>query len=819
MRVIFKWSARIALLLVAGVMLLAAIGYSAITSSIPASNGSLEMAGLGGDVRVVRDRHGIPHIEATSRIDALRALGFVHAQDRLWQMHVLRMVGQGRLSEMFGKPTIATDVFLRTMDIAGASSKSISAFSEEAQALLQAYSDGINAYLNRRTRMLEMRLPPEFVILGVEPEPWQPWHTVSLLKVMALTLDDNMDREIRRLAFAARGFSPKEIDELLPYGPRDNPPPLPDLRQLFPLEGRNQAALDNATGEVAGLVWDNDVNASNNWVVSGSRTTSGSPLLANDPHLGLTTPAVFYLAHLAYQEEGEVRNLIGGTLPGTPLFLLGRNDNVAWGLTTTVLDAQDLYVERLKPDDPNQYLTPNGWAEFKRDSVSIKVKGEPDFTFERRMTRHGPVLPDAYRSISEILPLGHVAALKWMSLAEDDTTVEAALDIAKTRSVQDYFKVMRKAVAPMQSMVVADKAGHIGVIAPARVPVRDPGNQMAGRAPVPGWMTLYDWKGTLAFEDLPMVSDPQSGALATANANWLPAGYGGHITFDWDEHFRQARVEQLVIGRNEKHSPDTMRSIQADKFSPAMTQFRDEALAQIEEGAGQDPAMLEALRAWDGEMLAGTPEPLMMTAWWRNFHKMLFEDDLKKDYQRIDKGYVVSMLAVLRGSTSRDWCNRIDTPQAESCGTLLSLSWSAAVSELQELQGKDWRKWQWGKAHIAFGEHRPFSSVGALANLFTVTRESAGGSYTLLRGRTDFGEDHPYRNVHSSAYRGWYDLGELDSSQFIISTGQSGHFLSPHYDDLADLWAQSEYVSMNTSREAYEEGADGAWMLHPQAAK
>ncbi|MCB1458745.1 MAG: penicillin acylase family protein [Nitratireductor sp.] len=818
MRRIFKWLTGFLLLVIAGGAVAAALGYTALRTSIPAANGTMALAGLSGDVRLVRDMNGVPHIEAREQADAVRGLGFAHAQDRLWQMHVLRMVAQGRLSEMFGKPTIETDVFLKTMDIEHAARKSFEALSRPSQELLNAYAEGVNGWMNRQTRLMEVRLPPEFLILGVSPEPWEGWQTVAILKVMALTLDSNMEEELRRLAFASKGFTPREIDELVPYGPRDNPPPLPDLRQMFEF-AKKEARAVAATGEsgIAGLAWDIGVDASNNWVVSGSRTESGKPLLANDPHLGLTTPSVFYLAHMATGSNGSVRNLIGATLPGTPLFLLGRNDRVAWGLTTTNLDAQDVFIERLNPENPDQYLTPTGWRDFDKREVTVKVKGEPDFVFTRRATRHGPVLPDKYKSVSEIVPGGHVAALQWTALAEDDTTSEAAIEIGNAGSVSDYLNAMRKAVSPMQSMVVADADGNIALLAPGRVPVRDPANLIAGRAPVPGWNALYDWKGYLPFEALPRIENPASGALATANANWLPPGYDRHITYDWDEHFRQGRVEELVTGANAKHTPQSMRDIQADKFTPALTQFRDEALAQLQGGAGQELAVLEALKAWDGQMDMNKAEPLIMTAWWRHFHRMLFEDELGKDYSRIAKGYMDPLLAVLRGGTSRDWCDNVTTPQAETCGIVLAQAFAVANDELKQMQGSDWKKWRWGAGHLAFGEHRPFSSVGPLAGFFTVKPESSGGSYTLLRGRTDFREKNPYANVHASAYRAWYDLGAPDASQFVISTGQSGHFLSPHYDDLAAKWAASDYIAMTTRREDYERNADGAWTLTPAA--
>jgi penicillin amidase len=816
MRRVFKWLAGALALLVALVAVGAGAGYLALTSSIPAANGAMQDGRYSVEARIVRDRHGVPHISAPDMQVAMMALGFAHAQDRLWQMHVLRMVAQGRLSEMFGSPTVATDTYLRTVGLDQSARASFEALSKEGKEALEAYAHGVNLWIGRKTRLLESRLPPEFLILGVDSEPWEPWHSVAILKVMAQTLDSNLGEEIQRLALSRRGLTPREISDLLPANPRDSRPELPDLFQLYGVSRTAGSASLDPGGEDFDLAWPIDQSASNNWVVAGSRTVSGKPLLANDPHLGLTAPGVFYLAHLSFEHRGEKRDVIGGSLPGTPLILVGRNDRVAWGLTTTNLDAQDLYVERIKPDDATQYLTPDGWRPFETQEIEIKVKGGDPVRFVRRSTRHGPVLPDGFRGLSRIVPAGHVAALQWVSLATDDTTVDAALGIGVSRSVGEFMDAARLVVAPMQSMVVADSAGSIALISPGRVPLRDPANPIKGMAPSPGWDPLYDWKGWMAFEDLPRIDNPSSGALATANSNWLPAGYAGFITHDWDEPWRQTRVEELVIGANAPHDGQSMRAIQSDILSPPLVRFRDLALSRLQAGAGQDAQMLAALKAWDGKMDMDRPEPLIVTAWRRHLHIALFSDDLGEDYSRFDSGAVTPVIQVLERGGARDWCDNGATAAREDCGTLLSQALAAATRELEALQGNAWRQWRWGAAHVAFGEHRPFSNVGALSPYFSIQVESAGGPYTLMRGRNDFGDkDHPYRSVHASAYRAWYDLADPSASQYIISTGQSGHFLSPHYADLAPLWARGEYLQMETDPAQYGKDAAGEWVITP----
>ena len=494
---IFKWlvrgSALIASIFVLGALFL----YLALLGTIPPDSGNVLVDELAGDAIAVIDKEGVPHIEAENLTDAARLLGYFHARDRLWQMELSRLAGQGRLSEVFGRITLDADIFLRTIDLAGSSRASFDKLTSETRDVLQAYADGVNHYIFSKPRLFSTNLQPEFLILGHNPEAWQPWQSVLIIKLMALTLGNNMAQEIERLALAARGLSPKEIDDVMPYGPKENPPPLPDLRFLYGFDSRGKVAgMKDVSPSLSNpdLPWRTGITASNNWVISGSRTDSGKPVLANDPHLDLTAPSAFYLAHLRYGEDGHSRNIIGGTLPGVPLVVVGRNDHVAWGLTTTVLDSQDLYLEQVNLNNPGQYRIETGWMNFEKTRHSIKIEGEDNFEFQSLKTRHGPVLPGSYKKIEKLVPEGHVLALRWTALSDKDTTMDAVLRMIQARSTQEYVSAAKAYVAPMQSMVVADTAGDIALIAPGLVPVRAPENLVSGRAPVPGWMPEYEWK-------------------------------------------------------------------------------------------------------------------------------------------------------------------------------------------------------------------------------------------------------------------------------------------------------------------------------------
>lgn len=821
MKRFIKW---LVLGLVAVILLAGAAGlgvYGLLRQTVAPVAGEGQLAGLQVAASIVKDQNAIPHVEADSREDVLRALGWVHASERMWQMEVLRMASQGRLSEMFGEKTVPSDRFLKTLDLAGYAKASISVLREDSRRYLAAYAEGVNAWLNRKTGPFEPTLPVEYIILGHNPDPWEDWHSAAILKVMALTLDANLEEEIGRLTLASKGFNPRQIDEVYPAGPRDNPPLLPDLRPLYGFG--NNGKIAQTTGltkpeeimPLATAPWQLQLPASNNWAISGSRTASGKPLLANDPHLGLTAPSTFYLAHLRWRDGEAFRNLVGGTLPGTPLVLSGRNDRLAWGLTTTYLDSQDLFVEQIMPDDPTRYRTEDGSLPFETREVVIKVKGGEDVRFVRRLTRHGPVLPDGYEKLKERLPDGHVAALSWTALSNTDTTLDGVFDIGLAESVDDFFLKTRVMQSPMQSIVVADTDGKIGIIAPGRVPVRSKFNRVAGRAPVPGWEKRYAWLDTLPADELPMIKDPISGVVGSANSNWLPPDYEGHITYDWAESFRQERLEQLFLAANRKLDVDSMIAGQGDTLSLALMRFRDAALDDMPQGVRMNEEIQAALASWDGRMEKDRPEPLILVAWHRNLLEVMLRDDLGDDFEIVQKGNMTRVLGMLIGSGARNWCNKANTPEIESCGEALYESVELALEQLRSAYGPDWKSWRWGEANKTLHEHRPFSQVGALASYFTIRQSMAGGRYTLLRNSDDFSKDEPYAGRHGSALRAIHDFSDLEKSLYMISTGQSGNVMSPHYRDLAPMWGDLKYIQIPTNPTTYREKSVGTYVLQP----
>lgn len=797
------------LVLVAAVATVVAVALG----TVPPLAGTMVVPGLAQPASIIRDRNGVPHIIGATVEDLYRALGFAHAQDRLWQMELIRRAGQGRLAEIFGARMVETDIFLRTLDLAGHAERSYERFPAEAKALLEAYASGVNAFLERPLGLLEPRLPPEFLVLRHEPEPWRPADSLTIVKMMALNLSANLGPEIQRLTFAAQGLTPKEIEDVMPLNDGENSPPLPDLSKLYPLRSLQPSPARARTAALDGFIGS---GASNNWVVAGSRTTTGKPLLANDTHLRLSAPSIWYLVHLALDVSGRA-NLVGASLPGTPIVVLGRGDTIAWGFTNTEADVQDLFIEKLNPDNPEEYLTPDGWQRFEVDVMEIRVAGSETRLVERRRTRHGPVLPPEFRNLGQILGPGHVAALQWTALSDDDTTVLAGLFSTSIRTVGSYLDRARHYMVPMQNMVVADTAGDIALIVPGRLPIRHPENRIAGRAPAPGWDAKYDWQGYVAFEDLPKTINPPEGALGTANARIVPPGYPHHITYDWDADYRHRRVAELLASRD-KHDLATMQAAQLDVFSPAFAELAPLAIAAAKPAVSDAELrrLLDQLGRWNAQMRTDAVEPLVFVAWVRETVHAVFADDLGPAFRQYFRPQAKALTRILKGeATGRDWCDDIRTADQESCGDVLAAALRRAITDLETRYGKDRANWSWGQAHYASGEHRVFGALPLVGRYFNVGAASPGGPYTLNRGLVEFDSDDPFANRHASTLRAIYDLSDLDNSLFMQPTGQSGNPFSRFYRTFEMSWSEGQYIRIPTDPAVIRQEAIGTWHLLP----
>ena len=825
-----RWLFRIGIGAVATLatsLLLALDFVSSFQRSLPSYRGTVAVAGLAQPAQILRDRYAIPHIVAGSFEDAAFALGYAHAQDRLWQMELSRRFIQGRLAELFGGPTVDTDIMMRTMGLYETAKDAVQHLAPESQGVLVAYSNGVNAFLASDKR----RRPIEFALAGDTPEPWTPADSIAVLKGMALQLSGNAFGE------AARA-------QLLPVlghrGVEDFFPPFSEA----PLPGYlDEVYATTRTGEAYGVP---DTTASDNWVVDGAHSVTGKPLLANDPHLGFTMPSVWYLAHLSFAGE----DVVGGTLAGIPAIVVGRNRHVAWGMTNTGPDTEDLYLERINPDNSRQYQTPVGFAGFETRSEIIKVRFGADRRVVIRKTRHGPVMSDAKgTSFADAAPEGYALAMAWTALLPDDTSMDSLLAIGRAKDANDLRAAGRSFVAPMQNIVYADDSdgsGHIGLALPGRVPIRAQSNDSLGLVPAPGWEGRYDWGGYIPPDAMVSIVDPPAGRIATANNKTAPENYPHTLTREWESNYRYDRIETLLTagvahdfnGREilnthsrtpgsltSKHSVETFKQIQLDVvdiYALALKERLIEVgrLHRVTDGSYQVPEMFDfrtdgpldspeanaaagLIEQWDGSMRANRKEPFIFAAWARALAKRIYADELGPNfpaYWGYREQFTLRVLDNIDGEGR--WCDDKGTPEVETCRDMIRLALKDALPEMKLRYGGEPPNWMgrptWGDLHKAVHVHRPFGSFPFIGPFFNREIEMDGGPFTLLRADNRMASVRPYAAIHGAGYRGIYDLADPDQSRYIISTGQSGNVFSPHYDDLLELWAKGEYLAIPT---------------------
>ena len=766
-------------------VVLLAGAYLYLRQSLPQTEGVIRLAGLSAPVEVLRDRYGIPHIFATNLEDASYALGFVHAQDRLWQMEMNRRIAAGRVSEIVGAGGLETDRFLRTLGVRRSAEANLRTLDAETRKLLDAYAAGVNAFLASGPA-----LPVEFWLTGARPEPWTPADSVAWVKMMAWDLGGNWRNELLRMRLA-KTLPLARIHQLLPPYPGEPVPAIADLKELYGTMERDAVRL-------AQFAPDNDGVGSNNWVVSGTRSESGKPLLANDPHLGLTAPPVWYFAQLSVPGI----NIIGSTLPGVPGVILGRNDRIAWGFTNTSPDVQDLYIEKL--DAAGGYLTPEGPKAFQVIEEIIRVKGAEPEKLRVRISRHGPVISDVSRLAQDEAPRGHVIAFSWTALAEDDRSMQAVLKFARAREWDDFLAAARDFQSPQQNIVYADIEGNIGFVAAGRVPHRRSTNDLKGMAPAPGWLAKYDWAGDIPFEQLPRSFNPESGAIVTANHRITPPGYPHFISSDWQPPYRADRIQQL-LDATPKHNAQSFARIQADVVSLAMRELLPKLLATRPRSEEARKA-LALLAKWDGAMAPERAEPLIAWAWWRELARAIYADELGDAFRANWLARAVFLGNVLSGDPAHArWCDDVRTPATETCEEALALSLDAALADLNKRYGSDQSRWRWGEAHVARHEHRPFSRQPLLARFFDITVPSPGDAYTVNVGRHNLNDEaQPFANRHAASLRAIYDLSDLEKSLYIHSGGQSGNILSEHYKSFSEAWAKNEYIPMRAERKTLD---------------
>ncbi|WP_343893574.1 penicillin acylase family protein [Craurococcus roseus] len=809
--------------------------------SLPPSHAATRIPGLSAPVEVALDRHGIPRIAAATEQDAAAALGWLHARDRMFPMEMMRRGASGRLAELAGPAMLMNDRFVRTLGLLRRAEADLAILPAETRAVLEAYAAGVNAWIAERGRFAA----PEFIPLGA-PEPWRPEHSLLWGKVMGLWLSGNWRQELEHARLAAI-LPPERLSDLWPADDSpgrpdalpapatagDGAPPRKDARALptnssetitaAPARHRpdgsqrghgaedrqrpgpnGQAATDADPAHLSRLLaalprfpgpGTLPDSASNAWAVSGARSASGAPLLASDPHLGFNAPVLWYLARI---DLADGRMMAGATSPGVHGIVIGRTRDLAWGFTTTHSDTQDVFVET--PAGPGAYATPDGPRPFTVREETIAVRGGDPVRLRVRETRHGPVISDLDPDGAG----GRILAVSMANLAPDDTSAAGLLALNRARTVEEGKAAAALVTGTPQNLMMADAAGGIAMALTGRTPIRRAGD---GALPAPGADGSHDWAGWVPFDALPHAEDPPGGALANANNRVSPSGHPVHLGRDWFGDWRFRRIGEMLASR-ERHDAPNFAAMQRDTVSLLARELATAPDAVLRQSPRpEDAAAAKArdlLLAWDGNIAADRPEPLLFNAWMRAARRLALENGGAPP----GAGGPEFLSRVLSpdGRAAAPWC-------AGDCPALAARALRDAVAELQATEGSDPAAWRWGRVHVARFEHPILRFVPLLGGWTRLQAPTGGDEETVSRGGMRGAGPASWRHVHGAGLRLVADLADPDRTLAVIATGQSAHPLSRHWGDLLPAWRDGGTVSLG--RAPADGGEGGRFRLLP----
>lgn len=745
--------------------------------SLPLTDGAVELQGLTSSVEIVRGARGIPHVSGADVRDLARATGYVHAQDRYFQMELARRIGAGRLAELFGVEVVDQDRLARRLGLVQAAQSELDRVSTEGREILEAYAAGVNAYREQN----QERLPPEFQLLDFVPEPWRAVDSLTIAKWFAYVLSSNGSVELLRgqLIDAVGIEAAYRLTGLVPPSPDDEA-----VTGSSTVGFRLVSGLDRPLGRPHG--------ASNAWVVAGERSSSQRPLLAADPHLSLSMPSVFYQIHLA----GGGIDVAGASIPGLPLVVFGQNQRIAWGITALFADVQDVYLETTNPDNPNQYAWNGQWADLDVISESIVVKDGATVTEEVRVTRHGVVVGEAAD--------GGLLAQRWDAVWNGDH-VTALLRLNRAASWEEFTEALRSWSSPALSFLYADVQGNIGFFPAGDIPVRV---GFDGSAPVDGTSADYEWQGIVPHELKPMLFNPEQGVIISANQQMLPNDTPYPFGVDTLAGFRARRITDLVYA-SRSHTLEDFARIQGDRYD-ASTEPILRYIVSLSPSGDEQARAIEILRGWNGQMDRG-PAPAIYHATYRELLSHTFADELDDglfmDFlEYLELGRPGGLHAIVDDETSPFWDDQA-TPEVEDRTAIFRRSLEAALALLDTRLGGGMEEWDWGALHGVHFTH-PMGREQPLNWIFSRGPVPFGGS-TFTVANAVVSLDESFETTVGTSFRFLADLADLSRSRTIVPTGASGHPLSPHYFDQNPEWLSGQ------SHALLGETSNGRLILQP----
>lgn len=819
MTLFIQWLLRIASALVILSVIAAVFVYYLASRSLPEYDKTLQTPAVAAPVEIVRDNANVPHFFGATDQDVFFALGYAHAQDRLWQMLMLRRTVQGRLSEVLGARTLETDTLMRRIDLAGHARNSVASQDADTHAALRAYANGVNTRIDEINFNALGRGAPELFMFPQAIAPWVPADSIGVQKLMALQMSGHLEHEVLRARVSLAIDDEPRLNDILPLAPGTGIAALPKYAALMPAMPAFAAYTPSKSPDLSPFPDYGKAGASNAWAAATSRSASGGTLLASDPHLPLSAPSIWYLARLELQTGG----VIGGTIPGMPLVISGRSDNLGWGLTATHADDQDLFIEEINPNNPQQYRTPDGFKDFVTRKSIVNVKDAAPVTITLSWTDNGPVLPGSLYNITSVTPPGHVAALGWTALSNDDTSISALIGLMRSANIGQAVTAAEAHVAPVMNLTLADK-DSIALKVVGKLPRRDAAHQSQGRLPSLGWRKENRWQGTFPYPTNPGFVSPLGGIVGNTNNKVVDRPFPLHLTYVWGDSQRIERWKRLMQSR-EVHTRDSFVEAQLDTVSFTARSLLPLVGADLwytgeaaEQGTRerQRQRALALLSEWNGEMNEHMPEPLIFATWMRMLQDRLIRDDLgplADSFTHVDPVFIERVFRNVDGAAA--WCNIRQSAPTETCADMARLSLDDALIAIEERYGRQIEALRWGDAHQAVHNHQVLGEVPVLRYFVNIRQSTSGGDNTLQRGLTRGTGPRPFDNVHAAGYRGVYDFADPDSSVFIISTGQSGHFLSRFYDDLAQLWRRGEYIPMSLDADLARAASVGVTRIVP----
>ncbi len=728
--------------------------------------GRLTLSGLDSNVIVARDGKGVPHLNAKNEHDLYIAQGYVQAQDRLFQMDLSRRQASGQLSEVIGEATIDRDKFFRTLGLRRAGADSYNAYSKEGKQILKWYAEGVNAFINQAKE--KGKLPIEFTLLGYEPKKWSPVDSLTIGKYMAFDLGGHWQSQAFRY-WATEKWPKEKAFELFPSYPKDAPTILQDYQSV---------KLD-ISKSFANVVIPPVYNGSNNWVVSGDKTKSGKPILADDPHLGLATPAIWYQMQL----RTKGMDVSGVIFAGVPGIILGHNETIAWGVTNTGPDVQDLYIEKENPDKKGEFLHNEKWEKAKIVEEPIKVKGEKTIPYKVTITRHGPVINDfAYE------PKGNneKLAMKWTAL-EPTKELEAVIQMNKAKDWPQFEKALEDFQVPTQNFVFASSDGTIAYKANGRIPIRKNGD---GMLPAPGWNDDYEWTGYIPYDQLPTVVNPKEGYIATANNKVVSDDYPYHISHEWAQPYRVMRIREFIESKNKLDVTD-MENLQMDQKDLYAKEFVPMIMKQLKglKKTNNEKLALKELENWDYIDDKDEAAPLIFHLWMKDMTKLLFEKQIPDDILALFEGKQQVVDELLRKSLNGE--KSIWVEEQGGINKLLTTSLDRVLTELDDKYGKSPTDWKWGDYHQLYFEHPLSAAVKPLKWFFNSEDPlPIGGSQVTVQAAS-----YPESGIvdHGASWRFVADTADLSRAYHIVGPGEAGNFRSEWYHDQINDWANGVY--------------------------